>query len=155
MARTPDGTGSDYEVGYGKPPGHSRFKPGQSGNPRGKPKGAKSIKSLLGKEGRQRVRITENGKTVSITKLELAVKRLYERCAKGDLRAITELTRLLQFYGLDDEAVRATLLSAEEQAIIDVTKARIAKVEAFAAEAKRPKPRRRAGKRPPKGTGDA
>lgn len=154
MASTPKDSG-DYEVGYGKPPRHTRFKSGHSGNPNGKPKGVKSIKALLGKEGRQRVRITENGKTVSVTKLELAVKRLYERCAKGDLRAIIELTRLLQMYGLDDETVRATLLSAEEQAIIDAAKARMAKVEAFADKAKKRKPRDREGNRPAKGAGDA
>jgi hypothetical protein len=39
----------DYEVGYGKPPRHSRFVKGQSGNPRGRPPGAKNMKTLLTK----------------------------------------------------------------------------------------------------------
>ena len=39
----------DYEVGYGKPPRHTRFVKGQSGNPRGRPPGAKNMKTLLTK----------------------------------------------------------------------------------------------------------
>ena len=40
---------SAYAVGYGKPPRHSRFEPGQSGNPRGRPPGSKNLSSLLKK----------------------------------------------------------------------------------------------------------
>ena len=39
----------DYQVGYGKPPDHSRFVKGQSGNPRGRPPGAQNMKTLLTK----------------------------------------------------------------------------------------------------------
>ena len=37
----------DYEVGYGKPPRHTRFTKGRSGNPRGRSPGAKNLKTLL------------------------------------------------------------------------------------------------------------
>ena len=39
---------TEYEVGYGKPPAHSRFRPGQSGNPRGRPRGARNRPTLPG-----------------------------------------------------------------------------------------------------------
>ena len=52
---------SDYEVGYGKPPGHTRFAKGQSGNPRGRPPGAKSFTTLLDEALNERVLVEENG----------------------------------------------------------------------------------------------
>jgi hypothetical protein len=49
----------DYEVGYGKPPPHTRFVQGLSGNPRGRPRGAKNIKTLLPKALNERVVVTD------------------------------------------------------------------------------------------------
>jgi hypothetical protein len=49
-----------YEIGYKKPPAETRFTRGQSGNPKGRPKGAKNLATLLVKVGRERVRVTIN-----------------------------------------------------------------------------------------------
>ena len=46
-AEAPPPLGSKYEVGYGKPPKRTQWKPGQSGNPKGKKKGLKSVKQLF------------------------------------------------------------------------------------------------------------
>lgn len=54
----------DYKVGPGKPPKHTRFKPGQSGNPKGRPKGSQNVKTVLNKVGRESV--TGVGRMVSI-----------------------------------------------------------------------------------------
>jgi hypothetical protein len=51
----------DYEVGYGKPPRHTRFAKGQSGNPRGRPRGAKNFNTLLEEALDEPVTVTENG----------------------------------------------------------------------------------------------
>ena len=32
-----------YEVGYGRPPQHTQFRPGQSGNPAGRRKGVRNL----------------------------------------------------------------------------------------------------------------
>ena len=51
----------DYEVGYSKPPRHTRFVKGQSGNPRGRPPGAKNFATLLSEALNETVIVTENG----------------------------------------------------------------------------------------------
>ena len=77
----------DYEVGYGKPPPHTRFVQGQSGNPRGRPRGAKNIKALLPKALNERVVVTDQGGRRKISKLEVIITQLVNRSAKGDLKA--------------------------------------------------------------------
>ena len=79
------------KTGYGKPPQRTRFSKGQSGNPNGRPKGAKNLASILQKVGRQLVTVNINGRTVRMTKLEAIVHQLSNRAAGGDLRAIREL----------------------------------------------------------------
>ena len=110
----------DEGVGYKRPPKKHRFKPGQSGNPRGRTTGAKGLKTILKKELSGRVRITENGKTRTISKIELLVKRLVEKGGKGDFKSIAKLLDLgALVFGMDDEDRSATALTREEQAIID------------------------------------
>src|SRR5258707_14185668 len=58
----------DYEVGYRKPPGHTRFKKGQSGNPKGRPAGAKNLSTLLSEALNEPVVVTENGGHNKITR---------------------------------------------------------------------------------------
>src|SRR6202030_3462192 len=52
---------ADYEVGYGKPPRHTRFKKGRSGNPRGRPNGSKNLSTLLSETLSEPVIVAENG----------------------------------------------------------------------------------------------
>jgi hypothetical protein len=78
----------DYEVGYGKPPKSSRFKPGTSGNPRGRPKReppklAVIIRNVLSAP----IAYREQGRTKTITRYALSLKMLVERAIKGDLAA--------------------------------------------------------------------
>ena len=74
-----------YDVGYAKPPSRTRFKPGQSGNPRGRPRGAKNFVTAIEGELRARVTVTENGRRKRVTKREVIAKRLVNRAAEGDL----------------------------------------------------------------------
>ena len=80
----PDNRDSDYPVGYGIPPQHTRFKKGESGNPTGRPKRSKNLTTLLEKELKQRVVVTENGRRRSITKQEAMVKHLVNKAVSGD-----------------------------------------------------------------------
>src|SRR3984893_9922794 len=86
----------DYEVGYRKPPGHTRFTKGRSGNPRGRSPGAKNLKTLLSDALNERVIVTENGGRRKITKREAIVTQLVNRSATADWRAIKILLDLVR-----------------------------------------------------------
>jgi len=77
-----------FEVGFGKPPRSTRFKPGQSGNPNGRPRGAKNFAIAIGQELDSRVTVTENGRRRRISKREVIAKHLVNKAASGDLKAI-------------------------------------------------------------------
>lgn len=78
------------EVGYGKPPKNTQFKKGVSGNPTGRPKGAKNTATIFREVGRRRIKITSNGKTRTVTMLEATLMQLINQAAGGNLRAIRE-----------------------------------------------------------------
>jgi hypothetical protein len=86
----------DYEVGYRRPPLHSRFRKGQSGNPRGRPPGSKNLSTLLNEALNEPVVITENGGRKKISKLEASLKQLVNEAAKGNWRALKLLVDILQ-----------------------------------------------------------
>jgi hypothetical protein len=77
----------DHEVGYCKPPGRTRFVKGQSGNPAGRPKGSQNLSTIMDKIGRERVRVTENGRARYITKKEATMLQLMNKAVAGDLNA--------------------------------------------------------------------
>jgi uncharacterized protein DUF5681 len=84
------------KVGYCNPPEHARFKTGQSGNPRGRPKGTLNMATVLERILREKVVINENGKRKTITKLEAAIKQLTNKAASGELKALQLLTALVR-----------------------------------------------------------
>src|SRR5919199_3891484 len=77
-----------YDVGYRKPPRHTRFQKGRSGNPKGRPKGSPNLATALQRALSERVVITENGQRRTISKLDASVKQLVNKAAAGDARAL-------------------------------------------------------------------
>src|SRR5437764_11953166 len=86
----------DFKVGYGKPPRHTRFKKGQSGNPRGRPSGSKNLTTVLSEALNELVTVAENGGRRKITKRQAIVTQLVNQSAKADWRATKILLDILQ-----------------------------------------------------------
>jgi Family of unknown function (DUF5681) len=86
---------AEEQVGDRRPPLATRFRPGQSGNPRGRPKTASRLRALVAKELGEEIEAKENGRPVRITKLEAAVKQFVNRAANGDQRAAQFVFSLL------------------------------------------------------------
>ncbi len=89
-------TAGDYTIGYGRPPVATRFRPGQSGNPRGARKGAPHVATIIAAALGERITVKQNDRSLRISKIELAVKQLVNRAAGGDTRATQWLIALAQ-----------------------------------------------------------
>jgi hypothetical protein len=98
-----DDTATDYVVGYRRPPLHSRFQPGQSGNPSGRPKGSPNLKSILEQVLREQISLREGNVTKKITKAEAIIRGLVIGAMKSDFRSQATLFRLVEQIGQFEE----------------------------------------------------
>ena len=116
----------DYEVGYGRPPRHTRFEPGRSGNPRGRPNRSKNLATLLSEALREPVIVTENGRRRKVSKRQAVIKQLVNRSARGDLKAMPMLLGTMQEIEHRGEAEPAeTTFDGVDQKVIEQLKARL------------------------------
>ncbi len=79
---------SNDDVGYGKPPKKSQFKKGQSGNPKGRPKGAKNLTGNGLELFHQPVPAISKGKATKIPAIDAIINRLLMDAIKGDTKSI-------------------------------------------------------------------
>jgi hypothetical protein len=86
----------EEDVGYKKPPKSAQWKPGQSGNPNGRPKKSKDFEELIEAELNAIIRITENGQTKTVTKRQALAKGLVNSALKGEATAKKLLTTHLK-----------------------------------------------------------
>jgi Family of unknown function (DUF5681) len=91
-------------VGYGQPPRQTQFRKGRSGNPKGRPKGSRSLATLMGNALNEAVVINENGRRRTITKGEALIKQLVNRGAAGDARSIQLLLAQIRVIEADLES---------------------------------------------------
>ncbi len=89
-------TSPDYDVGYGKPPPASRFKPGQSGNPKGRPRGSKNrkpnlneerLKDIVLEEAYREISVRDGHRNVTLPMAQAIIRALSVNAAKGDHRS--------------------------------------------------------------------
>ena len=119
----PSAESEEYKVGYGKPPKHTQF-PHGNGPGKGKPKGAKNMKTIVNLAAAAKVPTKINGKVKKISKLELAVHQLANKAAGGDLKAIDKLIALQERYGPEEQSVEPT--AEETKADLETLKSYLA-----------------------------
>src|SRR5262245_56317604 len=110
-----------YQVGYRHPPLHSRFKPGQSGNPKGRPSQSRNLRTIVKQVLSEDMQIREGGRLRRMSAMEALVRTLRARAFKGDPKALASLILLARLSGLteSDEAIADLLHGPEDDAIID------------------------------------
>ncbi|AZQ68263.1 hypothetical protein EF888_14635 [Silicimonas algicola] len=88
----------DFDVGYRKPPAATRFKKGQSGNPKGRPKGSRNISTLIEETLFRKVSIRDERGARKVPLAEALMQKLSVDALKGDPRALAKIIDLMKFY---------------------------------------------------------
>ncbi len=111
---------SHAEVGFKRPPAKTRRPKRVSGNPKGRPKGARNFKTDLQETLAQPVQVTEHGRSRKISTQRAGLERLREKALRGDQRALDSLLELAERHA---EAESATLaegkLSDQEGEVLE------------------------------------
>ena len=113
-----------YEIGYRRPPVSSQFKKGQSGNPKGRPRGTRNFLTLLKHELSQSIVVNENGKKKTITRLQAMVKRIVAGALQGDQKALLTLVEILRRTGQFEEPDMSAVLPEDYESILEAYVAR-------------------------------
>jgi hypothetical protein len=118
----------DYSVGYGKPPVASRFKPGTSGNAKGRQKGSKNFKTLIKEAMTSPVLIHEGQTSRRVSKIEGVVLRQLQSALKGNDRSAMASIKMAMLVGLledsDKTSGEATALSTADEQILEQLRTR-------------------------------
>jgi len=125
----PQNQGDDagYEVGYGRPPTHSQFRPGQSGNPAGRRQGVRNLQTDVMRTLRTPIKVKEGGRSRTKSTQEGVLLVLREKALRGDPRALDRLLDLALRYNANPVEIGPTqALPADDQAILQAYAAEIA-----------------------------
>ena len=118
---------SDYEVGYGRPPEHTRFKPGKSGNPKGRPKGARGLNTPARELLTARVPVRTASGEKRMHRIEAVLHKAFELALKGNPRALSQVLSLyasaVPEAAVVDASSPAEDLTATDLAILEEFKA--------------------------------
>jgi hypothetical protein len=111
---------NDNKVGYRRPPAHSRFRPGQTGNPKGRPKGAANLRTDLRDELSEHIRVREGERDLKVSKQRAMHKALVEKALRGDARAANVVLGLVsKLFEAAAPVEPVPNLTADDQAILE------------------------------------
>lgn len=110
--------------GYRKPPQHTQWRRGQSGNPKGRKKGSRNFKTDVNELLNSMVSVVRDGKPAKMSAQRAVLERLYDKALNGDSRALIQLIHLAQEQS-DAEPSRVERSSANDQQILEIFTKRI------------------------------
>lgn len=113
-----------YPVGYCKPPVHTRFKPGKSGNPKGGRKGQKNPLELIEKVLGMKVNVSDGRSVKRVSILEAGFRSIAAKAAKGDLKAMQLMLNLVE-QARAEAGQDQGVIGADDLAIIERYAARL------------------------------
>jgi hypothetical protein len=99
-----------YSIGFKKPPRHTQFQPGRSGNPSGRPKKTEALPDVLQKELNARITIMKDGKRRRISILRAILKQHLTLAVKGDSKAFNNVLKAVKAHRPDSGDNLATLV---------------------------------------------
>ena len=83
-----------YAVGYKRPPVDRQFKPGQSGNPRGRPKGRKNLRTMFVEALNKKIKVRGKNGTRTVSKLEAMIEVNINKAIAGDAHALAKIVQI-------------------------------------------------------------
>ena len=116
------GKDAPYEIGYCKPPKHTRFKPGQSGNPQGRPRGQRNFGTAVRDAANRKITMREGERTRNVSKMDGIIEVTLNKALQGDFKAVAAFIQFARCAGLTDEKLEPSStesISAEDEAILD------------------------------------
>jgi hypothetical protein len=109
-----------HHIGYGCPPKETRFKPGKSGNPKGRPKRPPTLQFTVEKALKERVVLREGEHVQKVTKLDALVRTTLNRALKGDSKSVSAFLQMLQTWSGQGQDVVDTdpVISGDDETIL-------------------------------------
>jgi hypothetical protein len=113
-------------VGYKNPPKDTQFKPGKSGNPSGRPKGSRNLRTDLMEELDAKIVVTEGGQQRTISKQQALVKAMMAKGMKGDTSAGKAIFNLaLGFEQVTSQERISLVMSDDDDAVMQAFKEKV------------------------------
>ena len=120
--KPPRGSGDGpYEIGYCKPPKHTRFKLGQSGHPSGRPRGQLNFKTAVREALKEKITIREGDRSRTVSKMDAIIQVTFNKALKADAKALFAFLQFVRWAGLMDEQPELSsteTINEEDEAIV-------------------------------------